>query len=76
VHDQHNGTLELVVQPAVEGMVEPLVGCPRLVCDNTSSGLKTSSDQDVREAAAKFLLSSMNSGDRFSIESVVDALRW
>jgi len=30
VHDQHNGTLLLVVEPAVEGMVEPLVGRPPL----------------------------------------------
>src|SRR6516164_8023094 len=28
VHNQHDGTVELVVEPAVEGMVEPLVGCP------------------------------------------------
>ena len=26
VHDQHDGTLLLVVQPAVEGVVEPFVG--------------------------------------------------
>ena len=30
VHDQHDGTRELVVEPAVEGMVEPLIGRPPL----------------------------------------------
>jgi len=30
VHDQYDGALLLVVEPTVEGMVEPLVGRPPL----------------------------------------------
>jgi len=38
VTDQDDGTLLLVVQHAVEGMVESLVGRPRWVCDKASAG--------------------------------------
>jgi hypothetical protein len=36
VHDQHDGTLDLVVQPAGEGVIEPLVRAPAWGSPTTS----------------------------------------
>ena len=41
VHNQHDRTRELVVEPAVKGVVVPLIG--RWACDNASSGFSGSS---------------------------------
>jgi len=46
VHNQHDGTVELVVEPAVEGMVEPLVGCPPLGLGQRLLGLQRVVDDD------------------------------
>ena len=46
VHDQHDGALLLVVQPAVEGMVEPLVGRPPLGLRQGLLGLQRIIDDD------------------------------
>ena len=46
VHDQHDGTLLLVIQPAIEGMVEPLVGRSPLGLRQGLLGLQRIIDDD------------------------------
>jgi hypothetical protein len=43
VHDQDDGSVLLVVETAVEGVVESLLVARRRVCDKASSGFKGSS---------------------------------
>jgi len=52
VHDQHDGTRELVVEPAVEGVVEPLVGRPPPGLGQRLLGLQRVVDDDQVGAAA------------------------
>ena len=51
VHDQHDRTLLLVVEPAVEGMVKPLVGRPPLGLRQRLLGLRRIVDDDQVGAA-------------------------
>ena len=47
VHDQHDRTLLLIVEPAVEGMVEPLVGRPPLGLRQSLLGLQPIIDDEA-----------------------------
>jgi hypothetical protein len=46
VHDHDDGSLELVIEPAVEGMVEPLIGRPPLGLRQRLLGLQRIVDDD------------------------------
>jgi hypothetical protein len=47
VHDQHDGAGEFIVEPAVKGVVVPLVGRPALGLRQGLLGLQRIVDDDV-----------------------------